>query len=290
MKPKIFIPYLVIINISLVFLLLDMRYPLVEGNTAWDIISEILICIQPLIWIFCRRIGFRENSVGNLYTVGAIMFYTGAFQNVMDEVYEMEGVISQIDKVLMPLGLLVISAAIVLAFVYERRVNSYIVEKSIRDPLTGLYNRHYLEDKLNSILNEAEEIRCETTVAFVDIDNFKRINDTEGHRKGDELLSYIGELIKSSIRRTDYAFRYGGDEFLIVFQNTTEEVALEIMERIKENLKKNVLVHSYKLSMSSGIASHQKAENYRELIHRADQAMYHSKITGKDRVTVASMF
>lgn len=290
MKTKILIPYLVIINISLVLVLLDMRYPYVEGNTAWEIISEVLICVQPLIWIFCRSLGFRDGRSGNLYTVGAIIFYTGAFQNVMDEIWEMEGVISQIDKVLMPIGLVIISSGIVMAFLHERKLNSYIVEKSIRDPLTGLYNRHYLEDKLNSILNEAEEIRCETSVAFIDIDNFKRINDTEGHRKGDELLRYIGELIKSSIRKTDYAFRYGGDEFLIIFQNTREEVALEIMERIKENLKKNVLVHNYQLSMSSGITSYQRAESYKDLIHRADQAMYHSKITGKDRVTVASMF
>ena len=290
MKNKFLIPYLVVINITVLLVIMDMRYPPVEEYTAWDIISELLICIQPLIWIFCRKIGFRERFSGILYTVGAIVFYTGAFQNVMDEIYEMEGPISQIDKVLMPLGLVTISAAIVMAFVYERKLNSDISQKSIRDPLTGLYNRHYLEDKLNLILEDGTRTNCETTVAFVDIDNFKKINDVEGHRKGDELLKYIGELISDSIRRSDYAFRYGGDEFLIVFQNTSVELALEITERIKDNLKKNVLFYNYKISMSSGIASYQRDENYKELIHRADQAMYESKEKGKGRTSIASLF
>ena len=289
MKSKVLIPYLIIINISLVLVLLDMRYPYVEDNTAWEVISEVLICIQPLIWIFCRSLGFRDGKSGNLYTLGAIIFYTGAFQNVMDEIWEMEGIISQIDKVLMPLGLVIISSGIVKAFIYERKVNSYIAQKSIRDPLTGLYNRHYLEDKLKSILEEGTKNNCETTVAFIDIDNFKKINDTEGHRKGDELLKHIGELIKDSIRGSDYAFRYGGDEFLIVFQNTSVELALEITERIKGNLKKNILIYNYKISMSSGIASYQRAENYKEFIHRADQAMYESKVRGKDRISIAPL-
>ncbi|NDI79244.1 GTP cyclohydrolase IIa [Psychrilyobacter piezotolerans] len=281
-------PYLIVIAITLTLISLDMPFPKVENPTAWDIISELLICIQPLIWICFGKIAFRKIFIRSLYVGGSIIFYTGALQNVMDEIYEIEGFLSHIDKVLMPIGLMLISMGVVLSVLNERKDNFYISQKSIKDPLTKLYNRRYLEEKLESILNESTEVNHEISIAFIDIDNFKKINDTVGHIKGDEILRYIGKLINGSIRESDYAFRYGGDEFLIVYQNTTAEIALKITERIKDNFKKNILFHNYNLSLSSGIASYQRSENYKEFIRRADQAMYKSKINGKNRTTLAA--
>ncbi|MCS5421916.1 MULTISPECIES: GGDEF domain-containing protein [Psychrilyobacter] len=288
MKNKVLMPYLIVIAITLTLISLDMPFPKVENPTAWDIISELLICIQPLIWICFGKIAFRKIFIRSLYVGGSIIFYTGALQNVMDEIYEIEGFLSHIDKVLMPIGLMLISMGVVLSVLNERKDNFYISQKSIKDPLTKLYNRRYLEEKLESILNESTEVNHEISIAFIDIDNFKKINDTVGHIKGDEILRYIGKLINGSIRESDYAFRYGGDEFLIVYQNTTAEIALKITERIKDNFKKNILFHNYNLSLSSGIASYQRSENYKEFIRRADQAMYKSKINGKNRTTLAA--
>jgi len=290
LKNKIIIPYFIVIVITLTLIFLDMPFPKVENPTAWDIISELLICIQPLIWIFFGKVDFRSNILCNLYEIGAVMFYTGALQNVMDEIYELEGFLSQLDKVLMPVGLILISIAIVLTFFNERKHNFYTSQKSIRDPLTKLYNRRYLEEKLESILDRSIEINYEISIAFIDIDDFKKINDTDGHLKGDEILKYIGELINNSIRGSDYAFRYGGDEFLIVYQDTSPEIALKITERIKNNFKKNILFNNYNLSLSSGIASYQNHENYKDFIHRADQAMYKSKVNGKDQITLAPSY
>lgn len=288
MKNKILMPYLIIVVITSTLILLDMPFPKVENPTAWDIISELLICIQPLIWIYFGKVAFRIVFIRNLYVNGSIIFYTGALQNVMDEIYELEGPLSQLDKVLMPIGLMLISIGIVLSIKNERKQHFRISQKSMKDPLTKLYNRRYLEEKLESILDRSIEVNYEISIAFIDIDNFKKINDTEGHLKGDEILKYIGELINSSIRGSDYAFRYGGDEFLIVYQNTSSEIALKITERIKNNFKKNILFNNYSLTLSSGIASYQKPENYKDFIQRADQAMYSSKINGKDRITLAS--
>ena len=289
MKNRVIISYFILLTVSITLVLMDMSFPKVDEFTSWDIISEVLICIQPVIWISFVQFDFRKDYFNKLIMLGLILFYTGSFQNVMDEIYELEGAVSQVDKVLMPIGMMLISAVVVLSFINERKLNSHISEKSIRDSLTGLYNRHYLEEKLESILSEAVKFNYEVSVAFIDIDNFKRINDTEGHKRGDELLEYIGQFINNCIRNTDYAFRYGGDEFLIVYQNTKAEVALKVTERIKDKLKKNVLFHKNKISMSSGIASYQRTENWKELINRADQAMYKSKINGKDRTTVASV-
>ena len=289
MKNRVTISYFILLLISITLVSADMSFPKVDESTSWDIISEVLICVQPVIWISFVQFDLRKDYFNKLIMFGLILFYTGSFQNVMDEIYKLEGAMSQLDKILMPTGMMIISIVVILSFINERKVNSRISEKSVKDSLTGLYNRHYLEEKLESILNEAVKFNYEVSVAFIDIDNFKRINDTEGHKKGDELLEYIGKFINNCIRNTDYAFRYGGDEFLIVYQNTAAEVALKVTDRIKDKLKKNVLFHKNKISMSSGIASYQRTENWKELINRADQAMYKSKINGKDRTTVASV-
>lgn len=290
MKNKLIMPYLITITITLILIFLDMSFPKVENPTNWDIVSELLICVQPLIWIYFGIIAFRSFFICNLYVGGSIIFYTGALQNVMDEIYELEGATSQIDKVLMPIGLMLISFGIVLSILSERKENLRLSQNSIKDPLTKLYNRRYLKEKLQSILDQSVKFNYEISIAFIDIDNFKKINDTEGHVKGDEFLKYMGELINNSIRESDYAFRYGGDEFLIVYQNTTTKTALKITERIKDDFKKNEFLKKYNLSLSSGIASYHKSENYKDLIDRADQAMYKSKMNGKDRITLSPYY
>ncbi len=102
----------------------------------------------------------------------------------------------------------------------------------LKDPLTSLYNRYYLEEHLESILDKLNKQCTETSVAFIDIDNFKIINDSYGHVTGDELLKALGEEINNRTRKTDYAFRYGGHEFLIVYPNTKPETALDVTKRM----------------------------------------------------------
>ncbi|ADO84605.1 diguanylate cyclase (plasmid) [Ilyobacter polytropus DSM 2926] len=281
------VSYLICLIVTIILTYTDMSFPKLVGFTSWDIVSELLICIQPIIWIYFVRFDLGKNYFNRFIIFGFILFYAGSFQNVMDEIYEMEGFISNLDKILMPIGLMTISTVTILSFMNQRKIRSTISDKSMHDHLTGLYNRHYLELNLDTLIKKSLAFDKEISIAFIDLDNFKNINDKYGHKRGDEVLEFMGKLIKSSIRETDNAIRYGGDEFIILYQDTSTEKALEITERINTKMKKNDFLYENKISISSGIVSYQKNENWKELINRADKAMYDSKKSGKDKISIA---
>jgi diguanylate cyclase (GGDEF)-like protein len=121
---------------------------------------------------------------------------------------------------------------------------------------------------------------------MIDVDNFKQINDTQGHLFGDKILNKLGDLIKSNIRETDLAARYGGEEFSIIMSNTSFDEAEEIAERIRKSVEthrfdKNELV----TTVSIGIALHPfDAKSVQELLDNADSALYRAKHNGKNRI------
>ncbi len=166
-----------------------------------------------------------------------------------------------------------------------REQNEELVEMSTVDPLTGLYNRR----KINLIL-EREHRRmlrkeCGYAVILLDIDSFKVINDTRGHQAGDQVLTEIGRLLESRIREDDQVGRWGGEEFLIVCPETTLGEAVTIAERLRMALSDGVYSHGKNITCSFGVAASQAQESIDNLIHRADQGLYHAKRNGKNRVS-----
>ncbi len=205
----------------------------------------------------------------------------------MDEFYELEGILGELDSIFVPIGLVTISASVVLGFAEEKRRNRVLFNQSRRDSLTGLYNKRYLQEKLKEMLDDAEAESATMSLAFIDVDNFKSINDTYGHEKGDEILKSIGEIISRFIRSSDYAFRYGGDEFVIIFSGIKSTKAVEVIERIRKYLIDSL--GEVKLTISSGVADYKKDERYDEWVSRADGAMYFSKKNGKNKTTLFPM-
>ena len=125
-------------------------------------------------------------------------------------------------------------------------------------------------------------------VLMMDIDDFKKVNDTYGHRKGDEVLNKIGNCLTDNIRSTDFVARYGGEEFVIILKNINEENAKKIAEKIRENVEKLQISKIEKpITISIGIAMFPKHSQFKEeLIEKADQALYNAKEKGKDKVVV----
>ncbi|MCS5420358.1 MULTISPECIES: GGDEF domain-containing protein [Psychrilyobacter] len=292
---KILISYLILIVVTLTLVYLDSSFAKVENPSSKDIISEFLICIQPAIWIYFGKSGFRNSNHCRLMLGGFIILYSGILQDLMDEFYEIEGVLGELENVLVPIGLIIISIAVILRFLEEEKnklllsqKTEDIYNKSIKDPLTGLYNRYHLEEHLETILDRLIDIDADVSVAFIDIDNFKAVNDVYGHVKGDEVLTILGTEINRCIRKSDYAFRYGGDEFLIIYPNTKVKTALAITERVKKNISISLKIKGIKSSLSIGITTYQKFENYKNLIDRADKIMYESKRNGKNQITIAT--
>ena len=272
---------------------LDSTFAKVESPSSRDIIFDSLVCAQPAIWIYFQNSGFRNSVHFHLMLDGCIILYAGFFQDVMDEFYELEGILNELEKFLIPIGLVIISSAIVLRFLEEEKNKLFLLQKtkdiynkSIKDSLTGLYNRYHLEEHLETILHGPIDIDSEISVAFIDIDNFKAVNDVHGHLKGDEVLTMLGTEIRNCIRGSDYAFRYGGDEFLIIYLNTKVKTALAITERVKKNISLSLEKKGIKSSLSIGITRYQRSENYKLLMDRVDKIMYESKKNGKNQITV----
>ncbi len=150
------------------------------------------------------------------------------------------------------------------------------------DPLTKVYNRKALERDLLVILENGKKRDLDLAVAFVDMDNFKYINDTYGHLVGDFVLIKFAKMLKALTRSSDKIYRYGGDEFVIVFNRTPLISAIKTIERIIEKINKTKLKYKdylIEFSISAGIAAHKKGDDVETLLKRADDALYEAKLT-----------
>ncbi len=161
---------------------------------------------------------------------------------------------------------------------------------AVRDPLTGLYNRRYLQEALE--LEFAYPNRSEKPMAILmlDSDHLKDINDKYGHKAGDDFLVHIAKVTRKRIRAGDIACRYGGDEFVVLLDNVTENIAVERAEKLRKNIASHHIVHrneKVSISVSIGIAMFPAHGLSGEvLLQKADQALYNAKRMGKNRVWV----
>lgn len=166
-------------------------------------------------------------------------------------------------------------------------------EISIQDSLTGLYNRRFAEEVLSHQIARAAREGSVLCVLMLDVDHFKRFNDTYGHEVGDELLQQAGALLKASFRGSDVCCRYGGEEFLVVMPEADIAGALQRAETLCEEMKRIHFVHNAvvigKVSVSIGLASYpDPISDGRALVGAADAALYKAKAAGRDRVCVAT--
>jgi diguanylate cyclase (GGDEF)-like protein len=157
------------------------------------------------------------------------------------------------------------------------------------DELTGLFNYRYLELALDREVKRAERYCTNFSVIFLDIDQFKAINDTNGHLVGSKVLKEVGKLLKNSVREIDTVIRYGGDEYTVILTETGLETAAGVAERIRRSIERHRFLadegKSLRLTASLGYACFpEDAKSKAELIGLADQAMYRGKATGKNVV------
>lgn len=165
---------------------------------------------------------------------------------------------------------------------------------AITDPLTGAFNREFLQSQLPFEIQQALMRGQPLCVALIDIDHFKAINDAFGHGVGDQVLIDVAARLRNTIRVTDFLIRYGGEEFLAILPNTPRERAWEVGERMRGCIKQSSLVVEgtpVSVRISVGIAQHRTTNDVIEepdaLIRRADRALYAAKRRGRDRVEVA---
>jgi len=155
------------------------------------------------------------------------------------------------------------------------------------DFLTGLPNSRALYEMLAGVQNRCIRAGSPLTIAFMDCDNFKRINDLEGHRAGDKVLALIGETLQQNIRRGDFAARLGGDEFALLLPDTDEEAGLQVLTRLHTSLLKAMETGGHPVTFSVGAVTYaDPPEAVDDMLHRADTLMYSVKAQTKNRVVI----
>lgn len=183
------------------------------------------------------------------------------------------------------------------AEVAERRVRQLEVElekvsEQVReDQLTGTLNRRGMDDAMNREIARAQRSGKPLSVAVLDLDNFKKLNDTYGHSAGDAALVHLARIIRRTVRPTDVIARYGGEEFVIILGDTDLDTAVTVTTRLQRELTKRFFLHNNErmlITFSAGVAQYQPGEDDASVFGRADQAMYQAKQQGKNQVVPAA--
>ena len=158
------------------------------------------------------------------------------------------------------------------------------------DELTGILNRRSLMAALERERSRAERSGAPLSIAIIDLDHFKRVNDSHGHAAGDEVLRALAATVQHTMRASDIFGRYGGEEFMMILVGDASALALKAMERIRAAVAArnwSSLAPDLSITLSAGIASHRKGESIEQLLHRADLALYQAKDAGRNTIIVS---
>jgi len=172
-----------------------------------------------------------------------------------------------------------------------RKLQITLEQMVVSDPLTGLHNRRYLMDRMTQEMQRSDRHGEPLALAMIDLDAFKPINDQFGHVLGDKVLRAVGSAISKSVRVSDIAARYGGDEFAVILPQTPAEGAMRVCERLLRNISEIILQDetgkAFRITASLGLAYYpaDDVETPEDLVHSADGALYGAKRTGKNRYT-----
>ena len=202
--------------------------------------------------------------------------------------YENEKIVEQISEVL---AVAVERECILYVLDMERKK---FYEQAIRDPLTGLYNRLYMEETLKPFFHMHDRNGKDGIVAIMsDIDHFKKINDSYGHGAGDKVLKQVASVLIGCIRTSDLAIRYGGEEFAIFLVGQSTRDGVFVAEKIRSKvsqMKFDGMINEHKITLSCGVASRRQKEPFADFIQRADTALYQAKSTSRDKVCCEDAF
>lgn len=211
----------------------------------------------------------RKNTFENGYSKGYIYLETDKVFNRFD--YERLDMVSNLSYL-----------------VFINLENNKLKLMATTDKLTGTFTRKYYEMRFDQLITDMKQINGNFSVLMLDIDRFKNINDTYGHRMGDEVLASIGSILKTSVRNTDIVARYGGEEFIILIKNSIEEESKIVAEKIRKNIESlKVQGIEQKITVSIGISLFPQHSQFKEeLTEKVDQALYYAKETGRNKVVL----
>ena len=178
----------------------------------------------------------------------------------------------------------------IIAFVFAsglRKQEISLKKLASEDYLTSTGNRRFLNTQLSNIHKKLKNHDKTATIILLDLDHFKKVNDTYGHIKGDEVLVRLSELLLCFYKNKEYVFRYGGEEFLVICPDKPIDKVMVMADEFRNIVKKNIIIEGVEQSISLGVAEYVKEESIDDWIHRVDMALYQAKNEGRDRVVKA---
>ena len=183
---------------------------------------------------------------------------------------------------------IVVMSAFAFAFsLITNRQREQLMELATKDPLTGAGNRRGLDSKLNDVVNSHRRNATSASMLLLDLDHFKKVNDAHGHAVGDQILKRITEIINFRIRVTDSLYRVGGEEFVVVLEGQDVERATHLAEQLRMLVQANELAPDQSVTISLGVAELRGQETPHEWMHRADEALYQAKNSGRNSTRIA---
>ena len=160
---------------------------------------------------------------------------------------------------------------------------SLLYDIATLDEKTNLYNNRFFQTGLDMEIEKAQRGKQKLSLMILDIDHFKKINDSYGHVKADELLKQLAKVILKQIRKSDIAARFGGEEFFILLPETSLDKAKKLVSRLQNAISKDNLLKKYSLTVSGGITQFKKKDSKKQLKQRADKALYQAKNSGRNK-------
>ncbi len=158
-----------------------------------------------------------------------------------------------------------------------------LYDAAIHDEKTGLYNNKFFETLLEMEIDKAKRKKQKLSLMIVDIDFFKKVNDTYGHMKADEILAHLAKLLKQAVRKSDVPARFGGEEFFIILPETSLEKAEKFATRLRNAIHSDNFLKKYKITASGGVTQFKARDTKEKFKERADKALYQAKETGRDK-------
>jgi diguanylate cyclase (GGDEF)-like protein len=231
-----------------------------------------LVPISFLTWFVHQKSGFAAS------TASALIIFAANFASPL---YELHPPVAYWNAMIW-LGFFVLATVTIaqlrILYLGERQLSRL-------DSLTGIPNRLAFYELATGEMNRSQRYGEPITVAYIDLDGFKEVNDAMGHEAGDKLLIWVARTISRSIRRTDFVARVGGDEFALLLPNTTAPPAFGVIEELLANLNRRMRRNRWPVTFSVGAVTFLTPPNsLREMIRRADAAMYSAKTSGKNRL------
>ena len=253
------------------FLLIPMAAAIGIALKTQGIVGAFWASPTVLFFYFVLRRGAANACSLSLLAGGTIMVYWWISAEVAARFF-------------LSLSLTIVIVNIILNIVGD--LHRRLVEQAITDPLTGAFNRRHMQTRLEEAIERGRRANAQASILLVDIDHFKAVNDRFGHEAGDHVLKELVNLLRERSRKADLLFRMGGEEFLLLLNDTGPEAATNVAEALREGIARAHLPVATAITVSIGVSGLEPSDSVDSWVKRADVALYAAKEAGRNRVVM----